>query len=187
MKNKLMLGALLLLAAAAAFGRQYDLDDTAEVDLRGVDELVFDLRGLSCSLCVRTLDIESEIAGDGSGGAMTLNLSGSITSNRDKAVPSLVVEETGRMVTVRLYPRGRSFFGLSQSGRAMFAATVPESFGGAVSVVTSSDDLVVRDFSVGGMDVRSSSGDMTVRNVSADEVDLRISSGDFRGDGLSAS
>ena len=187
MKNKTILGVLLLLlASATAFARDYNLDEQADISLASVNEVVFDLNGISCSLCIRSIDVMSEISGNGRSGDMELQLEGNISSNRDKAVPSLYVDENGQRITVRLYPERRSFFGLSQNGKATFSAVLPESFSGRVSVMGTSGDILIRDFGLESLMVESSSGDVELREIGAEEIDLEVSSGDLRGDKLAA-
>jgi DUF4097 and DUF4098 domain-containing protein YvlB len=188
MKNKRMVLTLIVgvLITAAIFGRDYDLDERESINLSGVNEVVFKLEGVSCSLCVRTLNVISNLRGDGSGQDMTLTLSGNISSNREKAVPSLIIDEGGRTVTVQLYPDRQSFFGLSQSGTVNFEAILPSSFNGTVTVTGSSDDISLRSFEIAEMDVESSSGDLTANDIRGKKVSLKVSSGDFRGDGIFA-
>ena len=187
MNRKLILGALVILAAATvASARNYSLDERADVDLSGVSEVVFDLRGPSCAMCVRTMDILSEVSGDGRGGDMVLTLTGDISSNKANAVPSLIIEEGGRKVTFRFYPDRKTWFGLNQGGRAVFAAVLPESYNGTVSISGASDDIVVRDFTLENLEARSSSGNLDAENIRAGEISLDLSSGDLRGDRLLA-
>lgn len=187
MNKKLILGALVILAAAAvASAGNYSLDERAEVDLSGVYEVVFDLRGPSCAMCVRTMDILSEVSGDGRGGDMVLTLTGNISSNKAKAVPALIVDESGRTVTFRFYPDRKTYVGLNQGGRAVFTAVLPESFDGKVNITGASDDILVRDFSLESLNARSSSGNLDAENIRAGEIALDLSSGDLRGDGLMA-
>ncbi len=188
MNKKIMTAAAVtLLTAAAAFGRTYDLAEQADVDLSGVSEVVFDLRGPNCAVCVSTMNILSEISGDGSGGAMVLKLDGQVDTNRENTVPSLNVDEAGRRVTVRLYPERKTFFALSQGGSVAFTAILPDSFRGSVSVTGASDDIVVRDFELEEMDVKSSSGNLDADNIRAGIIGLDLSSGNTRADGLMAS
>ena len=188
MKNKRMVLTLIVgaLVAAAVFGRDYDLNERESIDLSGVDEVVFNLNRVSCGLCIRTLDILSDLRGDGSGREMVLSLSGSISSNRDKAVPSLIIDESGKTVTVQLYPKRQTFFGLSQSGTANFVAVLPASFDGIVTVSSSSDDISVRSFDIAEMDVESSSGDLSADDIRGEKVNLEVSSGDIELDNIEA-
>ena len=99
-----MMVVLLAVGAGAAFAKDYDLNERESVDLEGVGEVIFDLKGVTCALCIRTLNVEADLSGDGTGREMDLSLTGAITSNRAGAVPSLIVEERGRTLTVSLYP-----------------------------------------------------------------------------------
>jgi len=103
---------------------------------------------------------------------MALSLSGSISSNREKAVPSLIIDESRKTVTVQLYPDRESFFGLSRSGTAHFEAVLPESFDGIVTVIGSSNDIAE-------MDVENSSGNLSINDIRGEEVSLKVSSGDI--------
>lgn len=177
----LMVSALI---TAAAFGRNYNLDESETINLSGIDEVVFNLKGVSCSLCVRTLDILSDLQGNGSGSNMTLSLGGRISSNREKAVPSLIVDQGSRTVTVQLFPDRQTFFGLSQSGTARFEAILPASFDGVVTVRGSSDDISVSNFELTELDLESSSGDLDVENLQGRVLAMKVSSGEFRGSNI---
>ena len=188
MTNIKTLSVLLLLAlsATAVSARDYRLDERAEVDLSGVEEITFDLRGISCALCVRTIDIPSILRGDGRTSTLDLSLAGEIRSNRAKAVPSLVVDESGRRVVIRFYEDRKSFFALNQGGTAEFEAVFPESYRGSITVTGTSHDVTARDFDLGDFVMSSSSGDMTVESVRAASMELEVSSGDFRASALAS-
>lgn len=180
------MAVLIVAGAGSAFAKDYDLNEQESIDLTGVDEVVFDLKGVTCALCIRTLNLMADFSGDGSGGEMNLELTGSITSNRAGAVPSLIVEDQGRTVKISLYPDRASFFGLSQTGTALFEAVLPASYKGDLTVSGSSDDISARRFALGKLDIRSSSGNMEVDEIGSEEVALRISSGNIRGGELFA-
>jgi len=186
MKKTVMITALLILTAGAVFAGSYKLDETESLDLSGIDEVVFDLTGVNCALCIRTIDVVSELRGDGRGRNMELSLSGDVSSNRKKAVPTLIQERRGRTLTIRLYPDKQTFFGLTQSGTAHFNGTLPASFNGEVRAVTSSGDMTARDFSLGILELDSSSGNMTVEGVESTRISLELSSGNLNGNRLTA-
>lgn len=181
MKNKRMVLTLIAgaIITAAVFGRDYNLNESETISLSGVDEVVFKLDGVNCSLCISTLDILTDLQGDGSGRDMALSLSGSISSNREKAVPSLIIEEGRKTVTVQLYPDRESFFGLSQSGTANFEALLPESFDGIITVRGSSNDIAVRNFDVAEINAQNSSGNLSINDIRGEEVSFKVSSGDI--------
>ena len=181
MKNKRMVLTLITgaMITSAVFGRDYNLNERETISLSGIDEVVFNLEEVSCSLCISSPDILSDLRGDGSGRDMALSLSGSISSNREKAVPSLIIDESRKTVTVQLYPDRESFFGLSQSGTANFEAVLPVSFDGIVTVRGSSNDIAVRNFDVAEMDAENSSGNLSANDIRSEEVSLKVSSGDI--------
>ncbi len=183
MKNKRMVLTLIAgaMITSAVFGRDYNLNERETISLSGVDEVVFKLDGVNCSLCISTLDILSDLRGDGSGRDMALSLSGSISSNREKAVPSLIIDESRKTVTVQLYPDRESFFGLSRSGTANFEAVLPVSFDGIVTVRGSSNDIAVRNFDVAEMDAENSSGNLSANDIRGEEVSFKVSSGQITG------
>jgi len=181
MKNKRMVLTLIAgaMITAAVFGRDYNLNERETINLSGVDEVVFNLEEVSCSLCISSLDILSDLRGDGSGRDMALSLNGSVSSNREKALPSFIIEEGRKTVTVQLYPDRKSFFGLSRSGTAHFEAVLPGSFDGIVTVRGSSNDIAVRNFDVAEMDVKNGSGNLSINDIRGEEVSLKVSSGDI--------
>lgn len=160
------------------FGRNYSLEQEESVNLSGIDRVDLDLRGVSCSLCVRKIAVSSELFGDRTDGNMKLALTGRITSNRAQAVPKIIVERNGNTVFIRLYPKRRNFFGLSQSGRARFTAHLPSRFTGELTAAGGSGDISADVFNLKTMEIRSSSGDITAEDIRAGIIALSVSSGD---------
>ena len=178
--------ALILFTAFSAllFARNYRLEQEESVNLSGIDRVEFDLRGVNCALCVRTIAVSSELFGDRTDGSMKLTLNGRISSNRPRAVPEIIIERTGNAVLVRLYSERGNFFGLSQSGRAGFTAHLPSRFTGELSAAGSSGDINAEVFNLETMEIRSSSGDITVQDIRAGTIALSVSSGDVSGSTL---
>ena len=181
------MAVLLLMTTTAVFARDYRLNDRESIDLGGVKQVVIDLNGIHCSLCIRSVDVVADVSGDGSGSQMELRLTGNVSSNRRTAVPSLVVEKDRSQVTIRLYPRQRTYFGLSQSGNASFAAVLPISYSGDLSIRGTSGEITVHDLDLGSLEVRSSSGDIVAENLSGSAVHLEASSGEINAGTLAAS
>jgi hypothetical protein len=190
MKNRSKWAAvmtLLILPAAVGFAANYSLDERDSVDLTGIDEVEFNLRGVNCALCVRTLGIDTTLTGDGPGGEMILTLNGEISSNRERGVPSPIVEKERNKLVVRLYPNQPSFFVLSQSGSAIFEARLPQSFQGKIKAVGSSDSIMVSRFDLKEMDINSSSGSVTATDIKAESASFEVSSGKFAGNEIRSS
>lgn len=84
---------LLILPAAVGSTVNYSLDESESIDITGIEEMEFNLRGVNCALCVRTLDIDTILVIDGPGEEMALTLSEEILSSRERGVPSLILEK----------------------------------------------------------------------------------------------
>jgi DUF4097 and DUF4098 domain-containing protein YvlB len=133
------------------------------------------------------LGIDTTLTGDGPGGEMILTLNGEISSNRERGVPSPIVEKERNKLVVRLYPNQPSFFVLSQSGSAIFEARLPQSFQGKIKAVGSSDSIMVSRFDLKEMDINSSSGSVTATDIKAESASFEVSSGKFAGDEIRSS
>ena len=184
MKRILTLLLMSAVLSGTLFARNYTLEQQEPVDLSGITRIEFDISGANCALCIRTIDIHSELIGSPAEGGMTLSLTGRISSNRRPAVPDIIVRKSGNTVSVRLYPDNKKFFGLSQSGRAQFTARIPLSFTGELIASGSSSSIDAASFNLENMDIRSSSGDITAREIRARNISLRVSSGDLSGTAL---
>jgi|GEM_PF-1910153 len=183
-KNILLIVSLLLIGGQMLNAGSYNLNERETVDLSGIDEILFDLRGPKCALCVNSLDIFSSLLGEGSGNDLVLSLEGDITSNRRKAVPDLIIDKTGRTLVIRIFTDERTFFGLSQRGKARFEGLIPSSFTGDIKAQVSSGEISVQSIQVNNLVVESSSGDMSVEDTVCDRISLELSSGDLEADQL---
>ena len=64
MRNQIFFIFLILtLAGGTAFGRDYRLEDRQSEDLAGIDTVIFETGGISCALCIRTMDVSGIVRG----------------------------------------------------------------------------------------------------------------------------
>ena len=185
-KKALFIFLILAVAAGTVFSRDYRLDDQKAEDLAGIDTVIFDMGGISCALCIRTMEVSGTITGGGRGSRLELGLTGEVTSNRREAVPALYTERQGRTLKIRLFPREQTFFGLSQSGTARFTGVLPDSFRGEVKISSSSGDLTAENLAVRSLLMEASSGDVRVSGVRADLISADLSSGNLTAGELEA-
>lgn len=187
MKKKIIYIALIvLIGSQSVFGRSYNTDKRESVSLSGINKIVFELRDPQCALCIGSIDLYSELRGDGSGNDLDLELSGDITSNRREAVPSIITEKNGSTLTIRIYPENQTFFGLSQRGSVQLDGLIPSSFSGEVKAVISSGDMSVHSFSVENMVLDSSSGEITAEDIQGKLISIEVSSGDIKAERITA-
>lgn len=183
-KEIIFIALVLLIGSQSVFSRSYNTDKRESVNLSGVNEIVFDLRGPKCALCIGSIDLSADFRGDGSGNSLDLEMSGDVTSNRRKAVPSIITDKKGRTVIIRVYPENQTFFGLSQRGSVRLDGIVPSSFNGKIRAVMSSGDMAVHSFSVENMTLDSSSGKITAEDIRGELISMEVSSGDIEAERL---
>lgn len=186
MKKILFILLSVLLSASAAMAASFNIDENKDINLTGIQKLVFELKQPNCALCISTGGQSYRFNGGGKNGQLSLSLEGDLKSNNKKAVPSLMTEKNGKVLTVRLYKEGGLFFGLVQSGSVHFNAELPEYFDGTIEILTSSEDLSVKEINTGDLTVKSSSGDIEAAEIEADNIEITASSGDISAKKLAA-
>ncbi len=177
---------LVLTSAAAAFAASFNIDEQKTIDLSGKKKIIFELDHPNCALCINTGHQTYSLTGGGADGVLSLSLEGDLKSNNRKAVPSLIVDESGSVLTVRLYAERNLFFGLVQNGSVHFNAELPEYFHGDIEFRTSSGDTSAVNINTGSILLKASSGDTAAENIEADQISIEASSGRISARSLSA-
>ena len=186
MKKMLLIFLTSLLVVTGAAAASFSIDEQENINLAGVDKIIFNLNTPSCALCISTGNQTYGFTGGGRSGKLSLSLEGDLKSNNKKAVPSLIVNETGSIVTIQLFKDRNLFFGLIQSGSTHFSAELPEYFDGDIEIRTASGDSTVADLKLKSFILDSSSGDNDVRDIEALDIRLKASSGDINAMSLNA-
>ena len=186
MKKAAIMLILIIAVTSAAAAASYNIDANEDVNLSGIDKIIFELKHPACAICVSTAKHTYSFNGGGSGGELSLSLEGDFKSNNRKAVPSLYTDESGGTLTVTLYKERSLFFGLVQSGSVHFTAELPPYFDGEIEILTSSGDTSVYNINSKSFSLQSSSGDIAVKSIEAGNVQIKASSGKTEAEKISA-
>ena len=186
MKKAIIITLLALLISTTAMAASFSIDEEKEIDLNGINRIIFELNHPRCALCISTGNQFYSLNGGGSNGKLELSLEGDLRSNNKKAVPELITKKTGSVLTIMLYKDSGLFFGLVQSGSLHFNAVLPEYFDGDLEILTSSGDTTATNINSRDFFLKSSSGDVMASGIEAERIELSASSGNTEAEGLSA-
>jgi len=142
----------------------YSLDSRKDIGLSGIKKIRFEL-GTPPGLFSFSQVKQNYVFSSGKAGNLSLSLEGSVSSNDQSAVASLVADKRGDTLTVRLYRKGAFYLFLSQTGTALFNALIPTDYNGSVEIAVSSGDTKMSFLSALSIEVKSSSG-----NIDGDSI-----------------
>lgn len=186
MKKLTMLFVLSLVTTLSVIALSFDIDENKDVDLNGIKKIIFDLNAPDGARFISTDRQTYSINGDGKGRILELSLKGGMNSNNKKAAPSLYVDKTDSILTVKLYKDRAPSLGFMQTGSIHFEAALPEYFDGEIDVVSSSKNISVTNLNTKILKTESSSGDITVASIEAETILFTASSGKTTANDLSA-
>ncbi|HAK46913.1 MAG TPA: hypothetical protein DCO79_13470 [Spirochaeta sp.] len=186
MKKILSILLLAFIVTGVVTAASFNIDEQQEIDLSGINKIIFELKRPNCALCISTGSQTYSIYGGSRNGQLALSLEGDLKSNNKKAVPALMPEKNGEVLTIRLYKETGLFFGLVQNSSVQFTAELPKYFDGDIEIQTSSGDSVVTDINSKEIRIKSSSGDVEAARIEADIIEITASSGDTKAVELSA-
>ncbi|MBN2553641.1 MAG: DUF4097 family beta strand repeat protein [Spirochaetales bacterium] len=152
-------------------GAEVEKRETASLD--GITEI--DVRSSSVDVLV----------GANGGDALEVKLHGMVYSDHPEAVPQLIVEKDGELLSIGTGAgKPRPFVFAIRSGDLVLEVGIPQRYRGTLVVRSRSGDVTILEQELARLSVETASGDMKLRSVSSAEASLISASGDQAIDGL---
>lgn len=180
MKSAMSITILALVSLITMPVGAEELKEYRNIDIKNIDKIRVDMEKINpvvVGMCIlkgeQNLNIETYKGDD-----LKINLSGSITTNKEKSKPRLRVKKNGNILDIIVDTEQSPFYGkLKRTAKIYLDIIIPESYKGSLDFSATSAYVTAKSLNLSNLEGTLTSGTMKVSQINCNEAKLQSTSG----------